>query len=177
MTEDTIPILYCANHPDRETVLRCNRCDKPICVQCAVQTPVGYRCKECIRGQQAVYFNANGADPLIAGAMGLLLGGGLGALAFLLLGMFGWFSFIVAFLAGPAAGGLMAEAIRFGVGRRRARYMGLIAAIACVVGILMGGMLLTGIYYGRFSPLALATRLDVLVLAALAASTIYARLR
>ncbi len=43
-------IPTCANHPERETGLRCNRCGKPICSQCAVQTPVGYRCRECVRG-------------------------------------------------------------------------------------------------------------------------------
>ena len=35
--------LTCANHPDRETLLRCNKCGKPICISCAVRTPVGYR--------------------------------------------------------------------------------------------------------------------------------------
>ncbi|HRE45590.1 MAG TPA: hypothetical protein PKY87_16680, partial [Terricaulis sp.] len=37
-----------------------------MCVQCAVQTPVGYRCKECVRGIQSKYFNANPYDDLIA---------------------------------------------------------------------------------------------------------------
>ena len=34
----------CANHSDRETGLRCNRCDKFICAECASKTPVGYSC-------------------------------------------------------------------------------------------------------------------------------------
>ena len=54
--------LYCANHPTRETSLRCNKCNKPICVQCAVLTPIGYRCKECVRGQQRVFETATWID-------------------------------------------------------------------------------------------------------------------
>ncbi|MEN6392186.1 MAG: B-box zinc finger protein, partial [Anaerolineaceae bacterium] len=33
---DNPPTLYCTNHPQTETSLRCNRCDKPICTKCAV---------------------------------------------------------------------------------------------------------------------------------------------
>jgi hypothetical protein len=40
MTES---VLICANYPGRETGLRCNRYNKPICASFAVQTPVGYR--------------------------------------------------------------------------------------------------------------------------------------
>src|SRR5262245_40283485 len=68
----TSPVLapgattYCATHPQVETMLRCNKCDQLICLKCAVLTPVGYRCKACVRGQQAVYFNAQSWDnPLI----------------------------------------------------------------------------------------------------------------
>ena len=47
--------LVCANHPHRETTLRRNRCEKPICAQCALLTINGYRCGECVRGQQAQF--------------------------------------------------------------------------------------------------------------------------
>ena len=58
--------LFCANHPDRETSLRCNRCEKPICSKCAVRTPTGYRCKECVRGQQKVFDTAENQDFIVA---------------------------------------------------------------------------------------------------------------
>jgi hypothetical protein len=32
------------------TRLRCSRCGKPICPDCMVSTPVGYRCPECAAG-------------------------------------------------------------------------------------------------------------------------------
>ena len=47
--------LYCYVHPNRETSLRCNHCERPICADCAVLTPTGYRCKECVKGQQKVF--------------------------------------------------------------------------------------------------------------------------
>ncbi len=51
MIESSSTPTYCANHPGVETSLRCNKCGKPICAKCAVRTPTGYRCKECVRGQ------------------------------------------------------------------------------------------------------------------------------
>lgn len=38
----------CYRHPDRETTLRCGRCNKAICVKCARHTAVGYRCPDCL---------------------------------------------------------------------------------------------------------------------------------
>ena len=48
-TEADPPALYCYRHPDRETWVRCGRCDQPICSRCAMQGPVGFRCRECGR--------------------------------------------------------------------------------------------------------------------------------
>lgn len=41
-------VEFCYRHPDRETLLRCNRCNKAICVKCARHTTVGYRCPDCL---------------------------------------------------------------------------------------------------------------------------------
>ncbi len=57
MTEPSTPV-YCANHPGVETSLRCNHCGKPICAKCAVRTPTGYRCRECVRSQQKLFETA-----------------------------------------------------------------------------------------------------------------------
>ena len=112
MSENNLITLRCANHPDRETMLRCNRCDKPICYQCAVRTPVGQRCKECVRTQQNVYYNGGQFDLVIAGGIAVVLGGLLGAAGYAFLGIVGFYSLILAFFVGPAAGGVVAEAIR-----------------------------------------------------------------
>src|SRR5215213_1946552 len=70
---DEAPVLYCANHPNVETLLRCNKCNKPICMKCAVKTPVGYRCRECVRQQQNIYFNAESWDYPIAFVVSFLV--------------------------------------------------------------------------------------------------------
>ena len=58
--------LVCTFHPKRETQLRCNRCDRPICIKCANRTPTGYRCPECIRSQQKVFVTTKWFDQIIA---------------------------------------------------------------------------------------------------------------
>jgi hypothetical protein len=180
MTTDASQARYCANHPNRETMLRCNRCEKPICLQCAVLTEVGYRCKECVRGQQAAYYNAQPYDLLIAAAVSLVIALGAGVLAYLFLDMLGWFSFLGAILAGPAVGSVIVEVVRRAVRRRRARRMKPVAAIAAVAGVLLGGVILMLFLWGGAGIGALLAgvflRLDVLLFAGLAASTVYTRL-
>lgn len=178
MTQAQVDTLYCANHPNRETLLRCSRCEKPICLDCAVQTDVGYRCKECVNQQRAKYYNAQGYDLPLAAVIALVLGAVIGALAYAFLGRLGFFSFIIAFALGPVAGGAIAEAIRRGLKKRRAQGMKTVAALAAAVGILLGGFLL---YFLGGAPVAVAlaatfTRLPVLLFGFLAASTVYARI-
>jgi tetratricopeptide (TPR) repeat protein len=121
-------VLYCANHPDRETMLRCNRCSKLICTHCAVQTPVGYRCKQCVGQQQAVFYSGGVLDYVIAGAIGLVLGG-IASYIITLLGV--WFFSLI---LGPVIGIAIAEAIRLAVRRRRSRYLWTVAAGSIIVG-------------------------------------------
>lgn len=118
--------LYCANHPQIETMLRCNRCEKPICAKCAILTPTGYRCKECVRGQQKVFETAIWFDyPLIFGVVAIMAG--LGAFAAMYL------NFFTIFLA-PIAGGIIAEAARFVTKKRRSKKLFRLAVVAAVVG-------------------------------------------
>jgi membrane associated rhomboid family serine protease len=37
----------CYRHPDRPTLVRCSRCERPICTDCMVPAPVGIQCPEC----------------------------------------------------------------------------------------------------------------------------------
>ena len=46
-TSEESGTLRCARHPNTETVLRCGRCETPICARCMVMSPVGARCPTC----------------------------------------------------------------------------------------------------------------------------------
>jgi membrane associated rhomboid family serine protease len=39
--------VCCYRHPDRETGVRCTRCERPICPECMVSASVGFQCPEC----------------------------------------------------------------------------------------------------------------------------------
>ncbi|MBN1146389.1 MAG: B-box zinc finger protein [Anaerolineales bacterium] len=125
---DDPPVLYCATHPDVETSLRCNNCGKPICPKCAVRTPTGYRCKECMRSQQKVFDTAEWIDYPLAIVVACILS----YLGSTIVGYVGFFTLFIA----PIAGVLIAEAVRFVVRRRRSRNLFVAAAIAAAVGSL-----------------------------------------
>ncbi|MFC7880565.1 rhomboid family intramembrane serine protease [Streptomyces sp. NPDC057376] len=41
----------CYRHPDRETGIRCTRCERPICTDCMVNASVGFHCPDCASGR------------------------------------------------------------------------------------------------------------------------------
>ena len=175
MSENNPDTLVCANHPDRPTGLRCNRCEKPICVSCAVLTPTGYRCKECVRGQQKVFDTAKSLDPLIAAA----IAGPLSLAGSYIASFMGFFTIFIA----PIAGMLIAEAVRWAVKRRRSRLLFLVAAGAALLGALilplMGlfqTILVVGAGYTNYLGRGLLGLIWYGVYAFMVTSTIYYRL-
>ena len=110
----------CYQHPQTETGLRCNRCDRPICAKCAKSTPVGYKCLDCIRDIQAPYFNGSRSGFVISPQVALLFTLLVAYITFLMSGLSAE-DWIFAFLGMPLALGLMVEADHLGVADRRLR--------------------------------------------------------
>ncbi len=120
--------LFCANHPNTETLLRCNRCEKPICIKCALQTPTGYRCQDCVSGQQKIFETAKGIDLPIAFVVAAVIS----FIGSLIAGSMGFFVIFIA----PIAGTIIAEAVRFATQRRRSKQLTQIV----MAGIILGGL-------------------------------------
>jgi hypothetical protein len=143
MSETPPTTLFCVNHPKRETSLRCNRCERPICPQCAVLTPTGYRCKDCVRSHQKIFETAQWTDYPIA----MVIAAFLSFLGSLIVPRLGFFTLFVA----PIAGVVIAEAVRLVIRRRRSNRLfllttgaavigGLPLALIALVGVLSGGI-------------------------------------
>ena len=152
----------CYNHPNRETSLRCNRCERYICADCAVLTPTGYRCKECIRSQQKIFDTSASIDFPVAFVVACVLS----FLASLLAGLLGFWSLLIA----PLAGGLIAEVVRRAIHRHRSPALFYTATAGVVCGALPSLLLalLTGNLFGALWPAAYLV---------LVAPTVYYRLR
>jgi len=126
MTDDTP--LYCYVHPKRETRLRCNKCERPICSECAILTPTGYRCKECIRNQQKVFDTSRPLDYILAP----LLAAVIAFVGSLLPQVLGFFTIFLAPLAGTA----VAEGARWISGKRRSKNLTYLISAAALIGCL-----------------------------------------
>jgi len=120
--------LSCYRHPDRKTLLRCNQCERPICTQCAILTPTGYRCRECVQNQQKKFETAGISDFILS----LFTGTGLSFLGSYLPSFLGFFTLFIAPLIGTGIG----EVIRKLTGNRRSRNMFILAAIGVLAGSL-----------------------------------------
>lgn len=154
-------IHYCAIHPKRDTELRCNRCERYMCVDCAVRTPIGYTCRECVRGHEDRFFEGTVIDYGLVAAT-CAAGGALTTFALLLIGGF----LILGFIVAPAIGGAAAQFSLQLTGRRRGRYSGYMAAGGVLAGGIASAFLLLG-GLGIFTLLYLA----------LASSAAYARFK
>ena len=120
--------LYCINHPKRETLLRCNQCEQPICIQCAIQTPTGYRCKSCVRGQQKKFNSAQTTDYIFAP----VIAGILAYVGSLIIGRLGFLTLILSPFVGMAIVSLVRKLIK----NRRSNTLFLMTSAAVLLGSL-----------------------------------------
>jgi len=126
--------LFCYRHPARETWVRCGRCDQPVCTGCALQGPVGLRCREC---------GTPPRDPLTAFApaelgAGVAAAAGAGTLAGLVGLQIGFF---FSLCIGPIIGGLIGEAVLRATGYKRGPIIRLLAVGGIVGGVVLAGLI------------------------------------
>ncbi len=127
--DDDSGALRCYRHPDRETWVRCGRCDQPICSRCAMQGPVGFRCRECGRPAR---------DPLTSVRPSqLAIGLGISMVGGLVVGLISTRMGIFGLLLAWFAGGIVADAVIRFIGFKRGPRM----MVALFGGILVGAAL------------------------------------
>ncbi|MBV6397539.1 MAG: hypothetical protein HFACDABA_03153 [Anaerolineales bacterium] len=129
MTDST---LTCYVHPTRPTVLRCNNCERPICVSCAIRTPTGYRCKECVRGQQKIFDTAQWSDYVIVFFTGAILSG----IASVLVSIVTSFIWFLAIPLAPLAGVTIGNIARRFVKGRHSKWLNFLFGASIILGAL-----------------------------------------
>jgi hypothetical protein len=117
--------LTCTFHPKRETQLRCNRCDRPICIKCANHTPTGYRCSECIRSQQKIFITTKWFDYLIA----IVITGVISFLGSQLSFLRGFYTILIAM----GAGFLVVWAVKKAINNRRSPLLKIVMSATALV--------------------------------------------
>jgi hypothetical protein len=113
----------CYRHPSRETAVSCSNCERPICPDCMVYSPVGIKCPDCARQPRSalVRLRPQRAARAIAVAVGLGALMGVGIVFLQSVGLF--FALILGWLIGIGMG----EAVLTASGRFRSPTTGWIA--------------------------------------------------
>ena len=158
----------CYKHPNRESTLRCNRCDKYICTSCAVHVPTGYRCKDCIREQKKVYDTALIQDYVLA----VVIAGVLAYIGGNISQVLGFFTLFLA----PSAGIIIAEVSRKVVSKRRSKTLFQLVTGAVVLGGLASVSNLILYLFISTDPRIMLSLLWPGIFIVIAAGTTYSRL-
>ncbi|HEY1296574.1 MAG TPA: hypothetical protein VGJ60_26145 [Chloroflexota bacterium] len=141
--------LHCARHPNTETVLRCGRCDTPICARCMIMSPVGARCRTCAQVKRfAVGLKPAELVKAIGYGIGLSAIGTIIVTFIPFLGLFGY----------AAIGFGVGEVVSIGANRKRVPALAPIAVACLFIGYFVGGSALLA---SRGVPLSVAISLQV----------------
>ena len=114
--------FYCEVHPERETMLRCNRCGRLMCTDCAVRHPVGLRCRECVNDTRSPIYKVDANTTVRTLLATLAVSTPVSLLVFIFgelvvgFGIFGW---IIAFMLGGAIGRAVSELVQRIIPRKR----------------------------------------------------------
>ena len=138
--------LYCVNHPDRETLLRCGKCVQPICTECMVRHPVGLRCPQCAQLKKVPTYDVPARYYLLALAAGL----GSSLLCGLFVEVLRMFfsAFFISFLLALGAGAIIGETIGRVTGYKRGRGLQVVAAISVIIGTIAATLLVLAFTFG-----------------------------
>lgn len=166
-------VMHCTWHPDRETVLRCARCGRPMCPACATPHPVGMRCKQCFKETRSPLYRVEPRGYAIGGAVGLVASIAAAAVANLACGLIGgFFQLFVAFILGSSLGTGIGDVIGRAAGRKRGRGLMAIAGGAVILGVAIVAVVVWQLGGLRSVPVV-----GLVVYAVLATSAAAARLR
>ena len=83
-TPDADAAPRCYRHPNRETYVRCQRCERPICPDCQTPAAVGVQCPECVREGNAGIARPNAVGRI---ARALRPGGSRAIVTYTLIGL------------------------------------------------------------------------------------------
>lgn len=94
---------HCSWHPERETWIKCTRCQRPICPECITPAPVGFHCPDEIRAAAAARrpsttFGGRPGPPIVTYALV-----GICLVAYLLVAMMNLFGGVEAWGMWPLA--------------------------------------------------------------------------
>ena len=126
-----------------QITLRCNKCGRPITPEEAVQTPTGYRCRDCVRQQQKIFDTSQPLDYI----WGFLIAAVLSLVGSFITDWIGFFTFLLA----PALGVGIAEAVRFVTKKRRGKRLFRLVTAGVIVGGLPLILFKTFLLLGSFS--------------------------
>jgi len=129
-------ITYCYAHPTRETTLRCKNCERYICTSCAVGTPTGYMCKECISQRKKRFDTAVWYDYLIGFGITFVLSLIASILVGIVASFIGFFIFFLAIGIASGAGVLISNLTLRAINKRRSRTL----FYACAIGVALGAI-------------------------------------
>lgn len=116
----------CAFHPGVETEVRCTECERYICPKDMVETPVGYKCRECARPARSQYIVVKPKQLMRAA----LAGGAVGILG----GVIAPFVPFFGLISGALWGFATAEAARRASGGHREWAVGAVAVFSILAG-------------------------------------------